>query len=148
MLHQPASKTICLQSCGQLELVTRCPLMLPTPHPCRLLRIRAGWVRFGKTRSFFTEFAYPRSDLSVWKDRMALAGKDQIKAFSLSESDNHIIWILFRHKIHFLVQGLNKKQNVSEKRDSSMHEQQIRDHKNRIWHRGRSRPRSPKWEFF
>ena len=27
--------------------------------------LRAGWMRFGKTRSFFTEFAYPRSDLSV-----------------------------------------------------------------------------------
>ena len=46
---------------------TRCHLMLPTPHSCRLLR--AGWMRFGKTRSFFTEFAYPRSDLNVWKLR-------------------------------------------------------------------------------
>ena len=51
-------------------------------------------MRFGKTRSFFTEFAYPpRSDLSVFEssDRIALAGKDQIKAFSLSKSDNHHI---------------------------------------------------------
>ena len=30
-----------------------------------MLTIRAGWMRYGKTRSFFTEFAYPRSDLSV-----------------------------------------------------------------------------------
>ena len=28
-----------------------------------------------------------------------------------------------------------------------MHKQLARNHRNRIWHRGRSRPKSPKWEF-
>ena len=45
-----------------------------------------------KNKKFLHQFAYPRSDLSVWNyARITLAGKDQIKAFSLSKSDTHII---------------------------------------------------------
>ena len=39
----------------QVTVITNITIML----------LRAGWMRFGKTRSFFTEFAYPHSDLSV-----------------------------------------------------------------------------------
>ena len=65
--YKPASKKKkknCLQSHGQLELVAISDVV-DAPSLQAFIVLRAGWMRSGKTRSFFTEFAYPCSDLSV-----------------------------------------------------------------------------------